>query len=136
MIAVSSQYLSQSKSYIKKYHAIILASPHIKKSDTMKCPICEGQLIEQKTPYSFKGIYFGNFDAYFCTTCKEAFIREKHLLAIEDFAKKMGLWGPSILPHKDTVVINKSGTLLIGFSELFNRHQPSHYRVASIITNG
>lgn len=98
----------------------------------MKCPICEAKLIEKKIPYSFKGIYFGLFDAYVCDKCNESFIKEKHLQSIEDFAKKMGLWGTEIIPHIDVASTNKNNLSIIRFSQLFNRYNPGPYLVASV----
>lgn len=98
----------------------------------MKCPLCEGTLINGKTPYSFKGIYFGIFDAYVCTKCHESFIREKHLLAIEKFAKERGVWGVRVIPHFDVSTANKNGLLKINIPQLFNRYTPVPYCVTSV----
>jgi len=98
----------------------------------MKCQICSGKLIEKKISYSFKGIYFGIFDAYICDKCKEAFIREKHLQSIEDFAKKMGVWGAGVIPHIDVSTMNKDNLIFVKFSQLFNKYEPAPYCVASI----
>jgi len=98
----------------------------------MKCPLCDGKLVESKVQYSFKGINFGFFDAYVCTKCKESFIREKHLQAIEDFAKERGVWGIGIIPHFDISTANKNSLLQINIPQLFNRNEPMPYYVASV----
>jgi hypothetical protein len=98
----------------------------------MKCPICNGKLIEKKISYSFKGIYFGIFDAYVCDKCKESFIREKHIQSIEIFAKEMGIWGVEVIPYVNVSTTNKDDLILIRFSQLFNRYRPVPYCVASV----
>jgi len=87
----------------------------------MKCPMCEGKLIDKKVPYSFKGIFFGVFDAYVCNNCNESFMREKHLQSIEKFAKRMGLWGAEIIPHIDNSSFDKDNLFQIPIPQLFNK---------------
>jgi len=98
----------------------------------MKCPICDGKLIEKRISYSFKGIYFGIFDAYVCDQCGESFIREKHLQSIENFAKKMGVWSTGVIPQIDISATSKDNVILIRFSQLFNRYEPVPYCVAAV----
>ena len=62
----------------------------------------------------------------------ESFIKEKHLQSIEDFAKKMGVWGSEIMPHIDVAVTNKDYSSIIRFSQLFNRFESEPYLVVSI----
>ncbi|KYK29175.1 hypothetical protein AYK20_00495 [Thermoplasmatales archaeon SG8-52-1] len=98
----------------------------------MECPVCKGKMIIKKTPYSYKGIYFGIFEAYCCDSCKESFIREKHLQAIEDFAKEMGVWGPGIIPHYDRSSSDHSNQLLVNFYQISNRVETKPYKVMSV----
>jgi YgiT-type zinc finger domain-containing protein len=98
----------------------------------MKCPICNGKLMESRISYSFKGIYFGDFDALVCSKCNESFIREKHLESIENFARRMGVWGSGVIPHIDISTTNTNYLLLVRFSQLFNRYEPVPYSVASV----
>lgn len=100
----------------------------------MECPICDNELIIKKVPYSYNGTYFGMFEAYHCDSCEESYIREKHLQAIENFAKQRGLWGPGIFPHLDVSSSDSFNQSNIEISQLFNRIETKPYKVISIIS--
>ena len=60
----------------------------------MKCPICEiGNLKKGKIHEVMFGEYLGEFPAEICTKCKESFTDEETTRAIEEAAKKKGVWG-------------------------------------------
>ncbi len=60
----------------------------------MKCPICEkGTLKKGKIKETMFGVYLGEFPAEICTKCNESFTDEKTTRAIEETAKKKGIWG-------------------------------------------
>ena len=59
-----------------------------------KCPICEkGHLKSGKIKETMFGIYLGEFPAEICSNCNESFTDEKTTRAIEDSARKKGVWG-------------------------------------------
>ena len=60
----------------------------------MKCPMCEkGNLKNGKVKETMFGIYLGEFPAEICDKCNESFTDEKTTRAIEEKAKKIGIWG-------------------------------------------
>lgn len=60
----------------------------------MKCPICEsGTLKKGKVKEAMFGVYLGEFAAEICTNCKESFTDSKTTTAIEQAAKRKGIWG-------------------------------------------
>ena len=60
----------------------------------MKCPVCEkGVLKKGNVKEAMFGVYLGNFPAEICTKCGESFTDKKTTLAIEELAKKKGIWG-------------------------------------------
>ena len=60
----------------------------------IKCPICEnGTLRKGKIKETMFGIALGKFTAEICTKCSESFTDEKTTRAIEEAAKKKGIWG-------------------------------------------
>ena len=60
----------------------------------MKCPVCEkGTLKKGKIKETMFGVYLGVFSAEICTKCNESFTDEKTTRAIEEEAKKKGIWG-------------------------------------------
>ena len=60
----------------------------------MKCPICgKGNLEKGKIKETMFGIYLGDFPAEICHKCNESFTDEKTTRAIEEAAKKKGVWG-------------------------------------------
>ena len=60
----------------------------------MKCPICEkGTLKNGKIKETMFGVYLGEFPAEICNKCGESFTDDKTTKAIEDSAKKAGIWG-------------------------------------------
>lgn len=60
----------------------------------MKCPVCEkGTLKNGKIKEIMFGIYLGEFPAEICSKCNESFTDEKTTRAIEEVAKKKGIWG-------------------------------------------
>lgn len=60
----------------------------------MQCPICEkGVLKKGKIKETMFGVYLGEFPAEMCSNCKESFTDEKTTRAIEEAAKKKGIWG-------------------------------------------
>lgn len=60
----------------------------------MKCPICEkGNLKKGKIKEAMFGVYLGEFPADVCDKCNESFTDEKTTKAIEESAKKQGIWG-------------------------------------------
>ncbi len=60
----------------------------------MKCPVCEkGTLRKGKIKETMFGVYLGEFPAEICSNCNESFTDEKTTKAIEEEAKKKGIWG-------------------------------------------
>ena len=60
----------------------------------MKCPVCEkGTLKKGKIKEIMFGLYLGEFPAEICNKCNESFTDEKTTRAIEEAAKKKGIWG-------------------------------------------
>lgn len=60
----------------------------------MKCPACEeGILKKGKIEEVMFGIYLGDFPAEICNKCNESFTDEKTTRAIEQIARKKGIWG-------------------------------------------
>ena len=60
----------------------------------MKCPLCEKGLLKKgKIKESMFGIYLGEFPAEICTKCNESFTNSETTKAIEEAAKKKGIWG-------------------------------------------
>ena len=60
----------------------------------MKCPVCDkGDLKKGKIKETMFGIYLGDFPAEICSKCNESFTDEKTTRAIEEAAKKKGVWG-------------------------------------------
>lgn len=60
----------------------------------MKCPICKkGNLKNGKIIEIMFGIDLGEFPAEICSKCNESFTDEKTTRAIEEVAKKKGIWG-------------------------------------------
>ena len=60
----------------------------------MKCPTCEkGILKKGKNKETMFGVYLGEFPAEICRKCSESFTDEKTTRAIEEAAKKKGIWG-------------------------------------------
>ncbi len=60
----------------------------------MKCPICEkGTLKRGKIKEAMFGVYLGEFAAEICDKCNESFTDEKTTRAIEEAAKRKGIWG-------------------------------------------
>jgi len=60
----------------------------------MKCPVCDkGILKKGKIKETMFGIYLGEFPAEICNKCNESFTDEKTTRAIEDVARKKGIWG-------------------------------------------
>lgn len=60
----------------------------------MKCPVCEkGTLKSGKIKETMFGVYLGEFPAEICNKCNESFTDEKTTRAIEEVAKKKGIWG-------------------------------------------
>ena len=60
----------------------------------MKCPVCEkGTLKKGKIKEMMFGVDLGEFPAEICTKCGESFTDEKTTRAIEESAKKKGVWG-------------------------------------------
>ena len=60
----------------------------------MKCPVCEkGTLKKGKIKEIMFGLYLGEFPAEICSKCSESFTDEKTTRAIEEAAKKKGIWG-------------------------------------------
>lgn len=59
----------------------------------MKCPICEkGILKKGKIRENMFGFDLGEYPAEICTGCGESFTDEKTTRAIEEAAKKKGIW--------------------------------------------
>lgn len=60
----------------------------------LKCPVCDkGTLRNGKIKEVMFGVYLGEFPAEICTKCNESFTNEKTTRAIEEAAKKKGIWG-------------------------------------------
>ena len=60
----------------------------------MKCPICEkGTLKKGNIKETMFGVYLGDYPAEICNKCGESFTNEKTTRAIEEAAKKKGVWG-------------------------------------------
>ena len=60
----------------------------------MKCPVCEkGMLKKGKIKETMFGVYLGEFSAEICIKCNESFTDGKTTRAIEEAAKKKGVWG-------------------------------------------
>ena len=60
----------------------------------MKCPICEkGTLRKGKIREEMFGVYLGEFPAEICNKCNESFTDDKTTKAIEEMARKKGIWG-------------------------------------------
>jgi len=60
----------------------------------MICPVCgKGRLRKGKIKETLFGIYLGEFNGEICTKCHESFTDEKTTQAIENAAKKKGIWG-------------------------------------------
>jgi len=60
----------------------------------MKCPVCEkGTLKKGKIKEIMFGVHLGEFPAEICSKCSESFTDEKTTRAIEEAAKKKGIWG-------------------------------------------
>lgn len=60
----------------------------------VKCPVCDnGTLKNGKIDETMFGIYLGEFPAEICSKCDESFTDEKTTRAIEEAAKKKGIWG-------------------------------------------
>jgi|SRR3989338_7378554 len=60
----------------------------------MKCPICgKGNLKMGNIKEYMYGIYLGEFPAEICSECNESFTSSETTMAIENIAKKKGIWG-------------------------------------------
>lgn len=60
----------------------------------MKCPVCEkGVLKKGKIKEEMFGVYLGEFPAEICNKCNESFTDDITTMAIEELAKKKGIWG-------------------------------------------
>jgi len=59
----------------------------------MKCPVCEGKMERKRVPYKVGGAKLGTFEADVCTSCGEVFFTEASSDAIDEMAKKKGVWG-------------------------------------------
>ena len=60
----------------------------------LTCPVCEeGKLKKGKVKETMFGVYLGEFPAEICSECNESFTDEKTTKAIEEAAKKKGVWG-------------------------------------------
>ena len=60
----------------------------------MKCPACgKGILKKGKIKEMMFGVYLGEFPAEICNKCNESFTDEKTTRAIEEAARKKGIWG-------------------------------------------
>ena len=60
----------------------------------MKCPICRKGILKQgRIRESMFGVELGMFPATICSHCKESFTDERTTTAIEEVAKRKGLWG-------------------------------------------
>ena len=60
----------------------------------MRCPVCEkGILSKGKIKEIMFGVYLGEFPAEICDKCNESFTDQKTTMAIEEAAKKKGIWG-------------------------------------------
>ncbi len=58
------------------------------------CPICEkGELKKGMIQENMFGVDLGKFPARICTKCGESFTDEKTTQAIQQKAKKKGIWG-------------------------------------------
>ena len=65
-----------------------------KSNEFPACPICEnGNLKKGKIKETMFGVYLGEFPAEICNKCGESFTDEITTRAIEEQAKKKGLWG-------------------------------------------
>ncbi len=65
-----------------------------KSSRFLTCPVCgKGTLKKDKIQETMFGIYLGEFPAEICNNCNESFTDEKTTRAIEEAAKKRGIWG-------------------------------------------
>lgn len=58
-----------------------------------ECPFCNKPLIKRMVPFSFKGHYFGDFEALCCEDCGEHFFTEDSSEKIEVIAKERNLFG-------------------------------------------
>src|SRR3989339_679986 len=60
----------------------------------MKCPVCaKGDIKTGKIKEEMFGVYLGEFPAEICSKCNESFTDEKTTIAIEESAKRIGVWG-------------------------------------------
>ncbi len=60
----------------------------------MKCPVCDKGVLKQgKIKEQMFGVFLGEFPAEICSKCKESFTSEETTKAIEEAAKKKGVWG-------------------------------------------
>ncbi|MBS3130931.1 AbrB/MazE/SpoVT family DNA-binding domain-containing protein [Candidatus Woesearchaeota archaeon] len=60
----------------------------------MKCPMCEQGILKQgKIKEHMFGVYLGEFPAEICSKCNESFTSPETTRAIEEEAKKRGIWG-------------------------------------------
>ncbi len=60
----------------------------------LTCPMCEeGTLTEGKIRENMFGVYLGEFPAEICNKCGESFTDDKTTNAIQESAKRKGIWG-------------------------------------------
>ena len=65
-----------------------------KSTKSVTCPVCEKSVLKKGiVKESIYGVYLGDFSARICTKCGESFTDEKTMRAIENVAKKKGIWG-------------------------------------------
>ena len=89
-----------------------------------KCPICgSGKLKEGEIEEEMFGISLGRYDAEICDTCGESFVDEATMRAIEQKARKLGIWGIA----KKIKVVRSGDSLAIkipaDIAKLFNLHE-------------
>ncbi|MBI3034847.1 AbrB/MazE/SpoVT family DNA-binding domain-containing protein [Candidatus Woesearchaeota archaeon] len=59
----------------------------------MRCPVCEkGTLKKGNIEETMFGVYLGKFPAEICNKCNESFTDQKTTGAIQEAAKKKGIW--------------------------------------------
>lgn len=59
----------------------------------MKCIHCDGEFVVKKVPYTYKGKYFGEFEAKVCDKCGATYFMEESGCEIERIAKELEVWG-------------------------------------------
>lgn len=75
------------------------------------CEECSGKIVEKKVEFKIYGESLGFFPAEVCTKCGEEIFDEKTSDAIDNVAKKKGLWG--LDAHATVTQVGSSLALVI-----------------------